>query len=91
MSTNINIRTDKELKSQAQALFADLGLDISTAVNIFLRQAVYKQGIPFEISKSADNLKNKKLPFSTLKGVLAGKVTMADDFDAPMEEFTEYM
>jgi len=86
---NINIVLDEELKSQAQSLFADLGMDISTAVNIFFKQAIYKQGIPFEFSRSVDGRKKEKLPFSTLKGVLAGKVKMADDFDAPMEGFAD--
>ena len=36
-TTNINIRTDSEIKAQAQAIFASLGLDMTTAVNLFLR------------------------------------------------------
>jgi len=52
-ATNINIRTDSELKAKAQSVLADLGLDMSTAINVFLKQIVYKQAIPFEISKSS--------------------------------------
>ena len=44
--TNINIRTDSEVKSQAQALFSQLGLDMSTAINMFLRQAVRERALP---------------------------------------------
>ncbi len=47
--TNLSIRVDSELKAEAQVLFAKLGLDISTAVNLFLRQAVLRQEIPFRI------------------------------------------
>jgi len=86
--TNINIRTDSELKAKAQTILNDLGLDMSTAINIYLRQVVDKQAIPFEISKSK---KNAKIPLSESRGILKGKIWMADDFDAPLEEMREYM
>jgi DNA-damage-inducible protein J len=45
--TNINIRTEAEVKAKAQALFAMLGLDMTTAINMFLRQALREQALPF--------------------------------------------
>jgi DNA-damage-inducible protein J len=45
----MNIRMDAEIKAQAQQLFASLGMDMTTAVNIFLRQALRYNGFPFEI------------------------------------------
>ncbi len=53
VSTNINL--DADLKKSAQSLFADLGLDLTTAVTIFLKQAVLHQGIPFEIKRETPN------------------------------------
>lgn len=50
-----NIKIDTELKKQAQRLFAGLGMDMTTAVNIFLRQAVKEQAIPFRIGESVPN------------------------------------
>lgn len=47
MSTNLNIRIDLETKKQAEALFEVLGLNMSTAVNMFLKQAIRDNGIPF--------------------------------------------
>ena len=47
----ITIRVNSATKQQAQKLFNDLGLDLSTAVNIFLKKAVNEEKIPFEISK----------------------------------------
>ena len=44
------IRTDPNLKKQAQELFNQMGFDISTAVNIFLRQSVHDQALPFRPS-----------------------------------------
>ncbi|MCI1902292.1 MAG: type II toxin-antitoxin system RelB/DinJ family antitoxin [Bifidobacteriaceae bacterium] len=47
----ISVRTDAELKERSQKLFADLGLDLSTAVNMFLRQSLVDDGIPFRVSR----------------------------------------
>ena len=83
-SVNINIRTDPEVKKAAQELFARLGMDMTTAVNIFLRQAINKNTLPLDINPIA----NGNVP--TL-GSMKGKIWMADDFDAPLEDFREYM
>ena len=88
-TTNINIRTDRELKTKAQVILNDLGLDMSTAINIFLKQVVYQETIPFKIGKP---VKTKvKKPRTAVKGCLKGKVWMADDFNAPLKEMQEYM
>ena len=49
-TTNISIRMDSELKAQADALFNELGMNLSTAFNIFVRQSIRDGGIPFEIT-----------------------------------------
>ena len=54
-STNVSIRMDADLKSQADALFGELGMNMSTAFNIFVRQAVREGRIPFEISLNQPN------------------------------------
>ncbi|MCL1920527.1 MAG: type II toxin-antitoxin system RelB/DinJ family antitoxin [Kiritimatiellaeota bacterium] len=81
-TTNINVRADGKLKAKAQAVLADLGLDMSTAINVFLNQVVYRKAIPFEISKPSR--KRAKL------GGWEGKISMAEDFNEPMEEFAGY-
>ncbi len=55
VSTNINL--DLELKKSAQELFADFGLDMTTAITMFLRQSVREQRIPFEIRREIPNKK----------------------------------
>jgi DNA-damage-inducible protein J len=56
MSTaNLTVRIDAGIKSEAEKLFEDLGMSISTAFNIFLRQAVRVQAIPFAISRGITN------------------------------------
>jgi len=54
-STNLNIRTDKEIKMQAERIFEALGLNMTTAVNIFLRQVIRENGIPFEVKLNVPN------------------------------------
>ena len=51
VSTNITI--DEETKKKAQILLADFGMDLSTAVNIFLKQMVYEGSFPFSITREA--------------------------------------
>ena len=53
--TTANISIDADTKRKAQELFADFGMDLSTAVNIFLRQAIREKAIPFAISKKVPN------------------------------------
>lgn len=52
------IRIDSNVKREANDLFAELGIDMSSAVNIFLRQCVMRGGLPFkvEVPQYSDNL-----------------------------------
>ncbi|MDR2031894.1 MAG: type II toxin-antitoxin system RelB/DinJ family antitoxin [Azoarcus sp.] len=48
--TQINIRLDDDLKARAETLFAELGMNMTTAITVFLRQSLLRGGIPFEIT-----------------------------------------
>lgn len=50
----INIRIDDQLKEKAEVLFSELGMTMSTAINIFIRQSVRVGGLPFEVTTHAD-------------------------------------
>lgn len=54
-TVNVTIRVDEDLKKQADYLFNDLGMSLSTTFNIFLRQSVREQQIPFMISRNVPN------------------------------------
>lgn len=54
-TTNISIRMDEEIKKQADAFFGELGMNISTAFNIFVRQSLRDGKIPFDISLNQPN------------------------------------
>ena len=87
-TTNINVRADSEIKSKAQDIFASLGLDMSTAINMFLRQTVRQNDIPFVLTTAP---MPKKRSREEMFGFLRGEYKIADDFDAPLEDFMEYM
>ena len=55
MSSTIQIRVDDDLKQKSDALFKELGTDTTTAVRIFLTQAIAHNGFPFEIKKAPSN------------------------------------
>jgi len=73
-TTTLNIRIDRELKDQAEVFFGELGLNMSSAFNIFVRQSLREGRIPFELSLVAD-------PFysSTNMAVLRQSIKEADE------------
>lgn len=54
-TTNVNIRLNTELKKQAETLFGELGMNLTTAFNIFVRQSLRQGGIPFTVSLNEPN------------------------------------
>lgn len=88
-TVNMSIRMDTELKKQADAMLSDMGLNMTTAMNMFLRQVVRQGRIPFEIAtdipnsetlaamKEVDNMINGKIP--------AKKYTSTDELFKDLE------
>jgi DNA-damage-inducible protein J len=54
MSSTIQVRVDDELKTKSDTLFKELGTDTTTAIRIFLTQAIASNGFPFEVKKKND-------------------------------------
>ena len=50
-TVSAQIRIDADVKAQSMALFQNLGLDLSTAVNVFLRQCLIHRGLPFSVKE----------------------------------------
>ena len=50
-TATISFRTDPAIKREARELYADMGMDLSTAINIFLRQSIRENGMPFKITR----------------------------------------
>jgi DNA-damage-inducible protein J len=88
-TANINVRTDAAIKAQAQQIFESIGLDLSTAVNLFLRQTVKVNNLPFVVGVHTDeNITAKR---ASRYGVWKGKYSLPKDFDEPLDDFKEYM
>ena len=54
-SAVLNLRIEPDIKADAEELFADFGLTVTDAVNVFLRQSIMRGGFPFEIIRHKPN------------------------------------
>jgi DNA-damage-inducible protein J len=73
-TTNISIRMDRALKEQAEMLFSELGMNMTTAFNVFVRQSVRQGKIPFEISIASPNAETIAA-LSEVEDMRAGKLS----------------
>ncbi len=81
--TQISIRLDDNLKKQADTLLNELGLNMTTAFNIFLRQVIRHGGIPFEITVDPFyNPENMRILNESIREAEAGNVTVHELIDA---------
>lgn len=48
-TTTINVRVDEDLKRRVESIYSELGMNLSTAINVFLRASVRCDGIPFDM------------------------------------------
>jgi DNA-damage-inducible protein J len=73
---NLNIRVDDTLKQQAEAVFSELGMSLSTATTVFLKQAVRCNGIPFDLRLDPFySAQNMAVLRESVKEAEAGKLT----------------
>lgn len=59
-NVNVTVRMDEDMKKQADELFSDLGLTLSAAVTIFVKQSLREQGIPFALTRDILNRKTRE-------------------------------
>ncbi|MDR2175022.1 MAG: type II toxin-antitoxin system RelB/DinJ family antitoxin [Synergistaceae bacterium] len=95
-TANINVRTDSEVKTEAAQIFESIGLDMSSAINIFLKQTIQHRNLPFvvgvqTIAGDVGPGKEKTMRPKPEPGAWTGKIWMSDDFDVPLDDFKEYM
>lgn len=72
-TTNVSVRVDANLKKQSEQMFAEMGLNMTTAINIFLRQVVRKGKIPFEITANIPN-EETKAAIEEMEDIIKGKI-----------------
>ena len=66
-SSVVQVRVDTALKNQAQAIYDSLGLDLSSAIRMFLKKSVVENGIPFETKVKEDPLEEGRRAFYALR------------------------
>ena len=54
-TTNFSVRMDSDVKKQCEAMYAELGINLTTAINVFLRQSLRVGGFPFEVRMEQPN------------------------------------
>lgn len=61
MKASVNIKMDEKVRDEAKLLFAQMGLDMTTAVNMFLLAAIREKGLPFSVTTVSNVIDEKKL------------------------------
>ena len=70
-TTNLNLRTDKEIKEAAEKIYSSLGLNMTTAINMFLRASIRESGIPFDLKLNVPS-------DETIKAIEEGRMIAKD-------------
>lgn len=92
-TASVYTRVDPETKKQAEAILNELGIPMSNAIAMFLRQVVLQHGIPFEMKLPVEKptfiggMTKEEINREIQKGlddIEAGRVISADDFEAEM-------
>jgi DNA-damage-inducible protein J len=71
----LNIKIDRELKNRADRLFNEMGMNLTTAVNVFVRQAVLERAIPFKISRGVEttvSIDQRRAAMQEIRDMLSG-------------------
>lgn len=71
MKANMNIKVDTEVRDEAKMLFGKMGLDMTTAVNMFLLAAIRENGIPFQVTAMSQHERAEQ--------VLAARLRIAEE------------
>ncbi|MDR3295712.1 MAG: type II toxin-antitoxin system RelB/DinJ family antitoxin [Clostridiales Family XIII bacterium] len=87
-TTNLNIRIDRDLKTRADKLFNAMGMNLTTAVNVFVRQAVQEQAIPFRIQWQAEDKEQFNQLIDEIRDETAAKGFLGDEeIDAEIQAY----
>ncbi len=85
MSSTITVRVEDELKKEANDVFREVGMDMSTAITIYLKQVVRSNGIPFPVSAEMPNA----LTLKAIQEAEKGEMVSFSSIDALMEDLND--
>jgi addiction module RelB/DinJ family antitoxin len=89
MSVQVSTRIDEKTKQQFDKICDVIGISPSNAISMFIKGVINYNGIPF--NAVAPPIKESKMSREAVFGCMRGQFKMADDFDAPLDDFKEYM
>ncbi len=85
MSSTITVRVEDKLKKEAGDVFREVGMDMSTAITIYLKQVVRTNGIPFPVTADIPNT----LTLKAIQEAEKGKMVSFSSIDALMEDLND--
>jgi addiction module RelB/DinJ family antitoxin len=91
MSIQVSARIDEATKKKFDKVCEAIGVSPSNAISIFISGVINYNGIPFNAVIPHSKPTPTKMTMAEAMGCMRGQFTMSDDFDAPMEEFKDYM
>ncbi|WP_124099881.1 type II toxin-antitoxin system RelB/DinJ family antitoxin [Ruminococcus sp. Marseille-P6503] len=89
--TTINVRINKQDKDNAKMIFDSLGLDMSTAINMFIRQTIIENGLPFRPTLDAPQRLQAASYSELLEKLAEGERSLKEGNTAPADEFLKKM
>ena len=85
-TTNFSVRMDGDIKKQCEALYGELGINLTTAINVFLRQSLRVGGFPFDVRLDQPN---KETIAAMLEAEKAAKDPGAKRYHSVRELFSD--
>ena len=85
MSSTITVRVEDKLKKEAGDVFREVGMDMSTAITIYLKQVVRTNGIPFPVTAEVPN----DLTLKAIQEAEKGEMASFSSIDALMEDLND--
>ena len=85
MSSTITVRVDDKVKKESSDIFKEVGMDMSTAINVFLKQVIRSNGIPFPVSADVPNATT----IEAIRDAEKGKMASFSSIDELMEDLND--
>jgi len=85
MGSTITVRVDDSVKKQAADIFKEVGMDMSTAINVYLKQVIRSNGIPFPVSADIPNA----VTLQAIEEAEKGEMVSFSSIDALMEDLND--
>ena len=85
MSSTITVRVEEKVKKAANDVFKEVGMDMSTAINVYLKQVIRSNGIPFTVSADIPN----EVTIKAIKAAERGEMASFSSIDELMEDLND--